>query len=617
LQPFFLLVSDFLFPSKVRLHSNTMKTKRLFYTIARSLKKIVEEVYVSSSMLQILVGTEKSEEMGAEYVAYAGELSVCDLDYVRAEPGRLRVEGRETVCEMEKLAFRNYKAFIGASQTVGAVRSEASEARKIVENILDERIDSIGSHCQSFIESARQLEAQREKARVMLKYRRELLTLLEIPQQMDTLVRSGSGSDVASSSSSSPQQSDLSAYESALDLDEYAAKLCAQFPDVAIVEQVGRSVRESTELLLAHLTDQLRGNIRLPVCLRVIGFLRRLSGFDERQLRVNFLESRDDWIQDQLHAIPTSHPYNYLSKLTDSSRALLFDVLTQYRAIFSASSSAAASSRATSNGCVRSSPHRRFSQKEANEDEDENENEDDDDDDDDDDDEQQDLSEAHNLIVHSWLIGKVEEFCSQLRATLPKIGEGAQLNSLLDQSMYFAMSLGRVGADFRGLLPPLFEDASFRLFASLVDRALHTFERHLRQYNFQPLPRILTQYPGRSSPSKLDPPVALLQHLPLAVFANGCLAAFNEFRQCAAVGVRDQCGAHLRATLHAVANALVGIDRLPLSSVQRQTYAALCDNAATSLLPFIGQCLLHIYGVATLASLDTSVAIQLLKKQVK
>jgi hypothetical protein len=43
------------------------------------------------------------------------------------------------------------------------------------------------------------------------------------------------------------------------------------------------------------------------------------------------------------------------------------------------------------------------------------------------------------------------------RRQLRQITEGSSIALLLDQCMYFGMSLGRVDVDFRALLPPIFE----------------------------------------------------------------------------------------------------------------------------------------------------------------
>ena len=59
-------------------------------------------------------------------------------------------------------------------------------------------------------------------------------------------------------------------------------------------------------------------------------------------------------------------------------------------------------------------------------------------------------------------------YLEALRRALPRVGEGGALASVLEHCMYCGMSLGRVGLDFRGLLPPLFEAAALRLFRSSV-----------------------------------------------------------------------------------------------------------------------------------------------------
>lgn len=63
---------------------------------------------------------------------------------------------------------------------------------------------------------------------------------------------------------------------------------------------------------------------------------------------------------------------------------------------------------------------------------------------------------------------QVTQFLRLLEADL-SVGVGARLDSLLAQCMYFGLSFSRIGADFRGLLVPLFEAAVLGTY----QRALH------------------------------------------------------------------------------------------------------------------------------------------------
>lgn len=142
-----------------------------------------------------------------------------------------------------------------------------------------------------------------------------------------------------------------------------------------------------------------------------------------------------------------------------------------------------------------------------------------------------------DLVSSSLSLFPVVNSVMKLQVGLKDVHDGAGLATVLTQTMYCGQSLGRVGADFRPLLAPLFESAVSTLYANGLYNALQRFRAMITEHNWA------TKAIGRSSETPATPgtegmadayapPMEVLEYTPLAVFLNGILACHNELRFC-------------------------------------------------------------------------------------
>ncbi|XP_022107408.1 conserved oligomeric Golgi complex subunit 8-like [Acanthaster planci] len=478
-----------------------------------------------------------------DFALYLAELSSYGVDKLNREPERLAEERAQILQQTQELAFHNYKTFIETADCCKEIVEDFNLVETHVNSLL-EKLPPFSEECNKFMKEAQEISISRRMNNLTLSKHTQLLEILEIPQLMDTCVRN-------------------SYYEEALELSGYVKRLEKKHTTIPVIQDIVKEVKGSTQLMLNQMLQQLRTNIQLPACLRLIGYLRRMDLFTESELRIKFLQARDAWFQSILSAIAKEDAYFHITKVIEASRVHLFDIITQYRAIFSDDDPILSSS--------------------------------------------QDSATNEGALFHGWVGQKVSQFLRTLEADLTR-GVGGRLDSLLGQCMYFGLSFSRVGADFRGLLAPLFQQAALRGFTLALDEATKRFEEAMHSYTLIATPSLSTGTLSAGTmqgDKSLAPPTVLMDHPPLAIYTNAVLSAFNDLRLCAPVAIAQDVATALHSSLEALAQATLAYHRAEESTFnekERAFFVQFCQIAAFDLIPYMNRCLQALFPAATIAT---------------
>ncbi|XP_024398186.1 conserved oligomeric Golgi complex subunit 8 [Physcomitrium patens] len=481
--------------------------------------------------------------------AYISELLSFNLERLHKEPELLRVDGDRIRRQMQEVAVGHYRAFITAADAVQNITHEITSVDGHLKTLIAE-IPNLIIGCNDFMDDAQKILEKRQLNRTLLANHSSLLDLLEIPQLMDTCVRNGN-------------------YDEALDLEAFVTKLATMHSRLPVIQSLDADVRQTTQTLLAQILQRLRSNIPLPECLRVIGYLRRLAVFNEHEIRLQFLRCREAWLVGIIDDLDQSNPYEYLKRMADCHRVHLFDVVMQYRAIFSDDTSGHEEN--TDGG-----------------------------------------------LLYSWAMHRISSHLNVLRDVLPQINEGPNLAIILDQCMYCGMSLGRVGLDFRGLLPPLFESSVHNLFVRNMSVTVDNFQHVLDSHRWVPLPRVTL---GRASsldhsPDDVAPPYSIMEHPPLAAFVNGVLAALNELRHCAPINLKATLALELQCALQSVSNSLLRYNATRIVKASEKTlFLTMCRAFIEVVCPYCTLCFGKCYSGGSVL-IQTNIVLEGVRKLV-
>ncbi|KAG0294275.1 conserved oligomeric Golgi complex component [Linnemannia gamsii] len=420
---------------------------------------------------------------------YLNRLTSLPARALHNEPEKLREEQVKVERDMSELAFRDYKAFI-------LVKDCKQDVQSTFET-LGQHLDHFQETIPEFVETlsgfsakvAPILERQHVFSSILATHS-QLLEVLEIPLLMETCVRNGY-------------------YNEALELASHVQRLVLRYPGIGIIQEIDKKVAQGKEMMLVQLLAQLREPIKLPVALRIIGFLRRIGSFkgqldlvdeddhhhlgssettskpkgsssflssvsgvsssgtsmeDETPLKMLFLKSRGLYMNLQLSKVAyhKGDSFGYLKKYIDVTRECLFDIMTHYKSIFGSVDHFTGFSSSLDYrgaGSADSSPISKSTAGPFKP--------------------SQDYPKQHSWTTDNLLADfvtyRTQALLQLLKMHIPQINDTSALSSILTQLMYFGANMAKIGFDLRYLVTSLFEEAVIRVVGGAFQRGADEF----------------------------------------------------------------------------------------------------------------------------------------------
>ncbi|XP_034192457.1 conserved oligomeric Golgi complex subunit 8 [Osmia lignaria lignaria] len=259
-------------------------------------------------------GIPESWKESPDFYQYLSKLGGYDVDQLNKEPDHLEDEKTLVLQTTQELAFSNYKTFIQTAESSREIFKQFNETENRL-NGLVQKIPKFVERCQSFCDTSKDINTHRRINSLTLTRNAELLEVLEMPQLMESCLRSNQ-------------------YNEALELSQYARQLGTKHGDIPIISSIVAEIENSWSGMVGQVVRSLREDLPLPRCLQLVGLLRSMDAFTESELRIKFLQARDSWLQNLLTAIPKDDPNLHVTKTIELSRIHLFNTITQYRAMF-------------------------------------------------------------------------------------------------------------------------------------------------------------------------------------------------------------------------------------------------------------------------------------------
>lgn len=157
--------------------------------------------------------------------------------------------------------------------------------------------------------------------------------------------------------------------------------------------------------------------------------------------------------------------------------------------------------------------------------------------------------------------------------------------------MYLCLSFGRVGADLRCVLTPLFRNIVISQFSTELEKVDINFEQQMKTYKVANIKNVVRPL---SENMQSGPPEILLDYYPLAEYCNGLLNVLNLIRVTAPMNIIKDVYNRFRKSLEKTVQILIAFyhrEQQAFTDIERQNYISFCNCFAEDLIPYISKCL--------------------------
>ncbi|XP_078037313.1 conserved oligomeric Golgi complex subunit 8 [Augochlora pura] len=475
-------------------------------------------------------GIQETWKENPEFYQYLSKLGGYDVDQLSKEPDHLEDEKNSVLHTTQELVFKNYKTFVQTAESSREIFKQFNQTECWLDGLV-QKIPKFVEKCQLFCDASKDINAHRRVNSLTLTRNAELLEVLEMPQLMESCLRSNQ-------------------YNEALELSQYARQLGTKHGDIPIISSIVAEIESSWSGMVGQVVGSLRGDLPLPRCLQLVGLLRSMDAFTEPELRIKFLQARDSWLQSLLNAIPKDDPNLHITKTIELSRIHLFNIITQYRAMFNDDELIMPGRDPTVNECA---------------------------------------------IFYHWIEEKISQFLTTLEQDLPGV---TSIDSILGQCTYFGLSFGRVGVDFTGRMSDIFVRVIGEKFESNIRKTTKRFEKDMESFTLINKIQRTNMKINTTTVKSENPPEQLVEFYPLAEYCNGLISAFNEIRLCPPVALSVFSTNILQESLYLVAKAILNFykqEQQAFAAAERENMLKFIECLSEQLIPYVQYCIHVIF----------------------